>query len=189
MPMISSARRRIGSAWVGLSGLAWILFGMAGEAEALSMTGPLSVKSALNAPFAAEIPYVVESDEPPLQVEVLVGTNSDFTSGGARTRLSARLVEAGVAGGRIVITGTQPENEPFFTLLLRVTQGDVSFVRNYPVVLDAAASGVTPAFPVKGGKAAAGEPLPELSVIPQDLPTQPPVWLSAWLGLHRWINA
>ncbi|MBF0262587.1 MAG: hypothetical protein HQL97_12235, partial [Magnetococcales bacterium] len=34
----------------------------------------------------------------------------------------------------------------------------------------------------------AGEPLPELSVIPQDLPTQTPVWRSAWLDWNRWIN-
>ncbi|GAB0057765.1 hypothetical protein SIID45300_02097 [Candidatus Magnetaquicoccaceae bacterium FCR-1] len=186
--MRRSVRRWLGSAWVGIIGLTWILCGMADEALALTMTGPMSVKSALNAPFSAEIPYTLEPGEPPLQVEVLVGTNSDFTSGGARSRLNARLVDEGAAGGRIVITGTQPENEPFFTLLLRVTQGNLSFVRNYPVALDAAASGVTPAFPVKGGKAAAGEPLPALSAIPSDQPTQTPAWRSAWLAWNRWIN-
>ncbi|MBF0342345.1 MAG: hypothetical protein HQL95_15475 [Magnetococcales bacterium] len=147
--------------WTLLTGcLLWLL--APGVAAALTMTGPLQVSSALHEPFAAEIPYILDPGEELPGVEVLVGVNSDFAGGGeARTRLTARLVETDPAaarggatgrGGRIVITGTRPEVEPFFTILVRITKADISFVRNFVVVLDAfPTTGVAPVFPVRNG--------------------------------------
>ncbi|MBF0215073.1 MAG: hypothetical protein HQM00_16190 [Magnetococcales bacterium] len=151
---------------VGLS-LGWMVC----EANALTMTGPMQVQSALNQPFVAEIPYGLDAGEEVPQVEVWVGSHSDFASGGeARTRLTARLVENAPPGGekerggRILIAGSTPESEPFFTILLRITKRDVSFVRNYAVVLDAKPTqGTTPFFPVRNGANGVESPLSDLT--------------------------
>ncbi|MBF0271359.1 MAG: hypothetical protein HQL98_04655 [Magnetococcales bacterium] len=146
--------------WLRRVGWGVLILGlMVNEASALTMTGPLQVQSALNAPFSAEIAFALDPGEEMPRIEVLVGSRSDFVGGGeARTRLSARLVENSPSperpgrSGRILISGSRPENEAFFTLLLRVTQSDISFVRNYPVVLDAfPTTGTAPVFPVKTG--------------------------------------
>ncbi|MEO5345652.1 MAG: hypothetical protein H7834_04645 [Magnetococcus sp. YQC-9] len=173
-----------------------ILVGLTGEASALTISGPMTVKSALNDPFVAEIAYSLEPGEAPPGVEVLVGSQSDFASAGAaRSRLKAHLVADGVPGdkgkrgGLIVIRGTQPEQEPFFTVLLRVTQDQVSFVRNYPIALDAAASGVSSAFPVKSGQAAEGEVLPAIQAIPTAQPSSSvSSWQSVRMAWYRLIN-
>ncbi|MBF0627663.1 MAG: hypothetical protein HQL91_05510 [Magnetococcales bacterium] len=151
---------------VGLAGVMGGLMLVSG-AHALTMTGPLQVQSLLNQPFTAEIPYGLDPGEEEPRIEVLVGMNSDFSGGGeARTRLSARLLEnppqAGSSArtGRILITGSRPETDPFLTILVRVIRADLSFVRNYAVVLDAhPTTGVAPVFPVRTGVKSTEAPL------------------------------
>ncbi|MBF0181561.1 MAG: hypothetical protein HQM03_16180 [Magnetococcales bacterium] len=150
--------RRVCALLALLTGWWW---GGAEPALALSVTGALQVHSALHEPFSADLPFVLEPGEEMPGVEVVAGVNSDFVGGGAgdglRNRLTARLEEdnpplpgAGGRTGRIVITGTQPENELFFTILLRIARPDLTFVRNYSVVLGAFPSGgVLPVFPVQ----------------------------------------
>ncbi|MBF0296422.1 MAG: hypothetical protein HQL96_14635 [Magnetococcales bacterium] len=152
------------SGWWWGENLAW----------AISVTGALQVHSALHEPFAAELPFVLEPGEEMPGVEVVAGVNSDFVSGGAEglpTRLTARLEEdnpplpgAGGRTGRIVITGVQPENELFFTILLRIVRPDLTFVRNYSVVLGAFPSGgVLPVFPVQSHLPGGTQALPGLA--------------------------
>ncbi|MBF0427680.1 MAG: hypothetical protein HQL94_02045 [Magnetococcales bacterium] len=148
-----------------------VLFGLsvaflAGDAGAFSMNGALQVHSTLHEPFSAEIACSLDPGEETPQVQVLAGVGSDYVgsqeTADARTRLSAKVVveDAPVIGsgkgrsGRILITGVNPEPDSFFTLLLRVSLRDVSFMRNDSVVLDAfPTTGVVPTFPVQASPA------------------------------------
>ncbi|MEO5332671.1 MAG: hypothetical protein H7839_11665 [Magnetococcus sp. YQC-5] len=141
--------------------MGWLMFYMPSEAVAFSMTGPLQVHSTLNEPFSADIPFTLEPGEDPPRVQVLVSLNSDYVGQSSANEASSRLTATlafddpssvnGSKGktGRILIAGTQPEGVPFMTLLLRIFHRDVSFVRNFSVVLDAfPTTGMEPVFPV-----------------------------------------
>lgn len=155
----------------GLSGVLVVAFMwlvLAHDAAALSMTGALQVHSTLHQPFAADIPLVLESGEALPQVQAYVGLDSDYVGAKRDATKQMRLTAQWVEGdslpamgktGRIMLAGTVPVTEPFFTLLLHISQPDRSFVRNFSVVLDAfPTTGLEPIFPVQSNRARAALP-------------------------------
>nr|MDJ0929141.1 FimV/HubP family polar landmark protein [Gammaproteobacteria bacterium] len=102
--------------------------------------GEISLKSALNQPFNAEIPVTSESTDDLSQLNVSLASSDTFDRFGLlRPRfLSDFEFDVVTERGRTVIraTSTSPVVEPFVTLLLEIDWPQGRLLREYTVLLD-----------------------------------------------------
>jgi pilus assembly protein FimV len=108
-------------------------------ASALGL-GEISLRSALNQPFVAEIPVTSDSAEDLGQLSVQLAPAATFERYGLdRPRFLDDLkFQVQRDGGRTIIrlTSTQPISEPFVSVLLDVTWPQGRLLREYTVLLD-----------------------------------------------------
>ncbi|MGI9309250.1 MAG: type IV pilus assembly protein FimV, partial [Gammaproteobacteria bacterium] len=107
---------------------------------ALSL-GDIRLDSALNQPFAAEIPLTIEDTATAAEVEVALASVETFDRYGldrpAFLSDFSFAIQADSAGkGTISVSSTQPVAEPFVTLLLEIQWPAGRLLREYTVLLD-----------------------------------------------------
>ena len=156
--------------------LAAIVLAIAGaiplSAGALSL-GEIDLKSALNQPFAAEIPVTsaASGDLEALRVEIAsIETFQQFGIDHAAflSDFDFEVVERG-SGAVVQITSRRPVVEPFVTLLLEVSWAQGRLLREYTVLLDPpvfAAESVEPAVATPAAEPSVATPLVREEKVP-----------------------
>lgn len=102
--------------------------------------GQISVKSALNQPFNAEIPVTSLRATEQGNLDVRLASTADFDRAGIDrslllTQLRFEVIENG-ANARIKITSQVPIKEPFLDFLVTASAGEGRMLREYTVLLD-----------------------------------------------------
>lgn len=136
--------------------------------------GQISVNSALNQPFEAEIPVTSLRATERGNLDVRLASPSDFDRAGldrslVLTQLRFEVVEQG-ASARVKITSQVPIKEPFLDFLITASAGEGRMLREYTVLLD------PPAEVFKRPKqlsAATSQPLSRPSASPVSQPRMP----------------
>ncbi|MEX1201517.1 MAG: FimV/HubP family polar landmark protein [Methylophaga sp.] len=102
--------------------------------------GQISVNSALNQPFEAEIPVTSLRATERGNLDVRLASPSDFDRAGLDrslllTQLRFEVIEQG-ASARVKITSQVPIKEPFLDFLITASAGEGRMLREYTVLLD-----------------------------------------------------
>ncbi len=116
--------------------------------------GEITLRSALNQPFVAEIPVTLDSSDNLTELSVQLASGATFERFGLdKPRFLEDLrFKVQQEGSRAVVrvTSTQPVSEPFISLLLDVSWPQGRLLREYTVLLD------PPAFASPDGQASSG---------------------------------
>ncbi len=129
------------SFWAGLVVIAACV-GLAGDLLAFSV-GEIDVQSAVNEPFRAEVPFVLEPHERDRELEVLLGTSQDYQLEELQRASMLEYMHVILAPDKrdtIRIFSNVPITEEAFDLLVLVRSGKLTFVRNYHVELTESAT-------------------------------------------------
>ena len=129
--------------------------------------GEITLRSALNQPFVAEIPVTADSADELNQLTVQLAPAATFERFGLdRPRFLEDLsFQVQREGSRAVVrvTSTQPVSEPFISLLLDVGWPQGRLLREYTVLLDPPAFAAGPEYrsgacrrPTRGSRRADG---------------------------------
>lgn len=122
---------------------------LAGHALGL---GEIELRSALNQPFAADIPLALDPSDDPAAVQVRLAPPETFARFGLdRPAFLADLrfaVDAGAGSPVIRVASGRPVSEPFVSILLEVTWPKGRLLREYTVLLDPPAFAAPAAPPV-----------------------------------------
>lgn len=102
--------------------------------------GQITLYSALNEPFRAEIEVNALQDDEQGNLEVRLGSSQDFERAGLErsfllTQLNFEVIEESDST-RILVTSDIPIKEPFLGFLLAATTGQGKLLREYTVLLD-----------------------------------------------------
>ena len=102
--------------------------------------GQITLYSALNEPFRAEIEVNALQDDEQGNLEVRLGSSQDFERAGLErsfllTQLNFEVIEESDST-RILVTSDIPIKEPFLGFLLAATTGQGKLLREYMVLLD-----------------------------------------------------
>ena len=102
--------------------------------------GQITLYSALNEPFRAEIEVNALQDDEQGNLEVRLGSSQDFERAGLErsfllTQLNFEVIEESDST-RILVTSDLPIKEPFLGFLLAATTGQGKLLREYMVLLD-----------------------------------------------------
>lgn len=102
--------------------------------------GQITLQSALNEPFRAEIAVNALRDDERGNLEVRLASTQDFERAGLDrsfllTQLNFEVVEDATST-RILVTSDVPIKEPFLGFLLAATTGQGKMLREYTVLLD-----------------------------------------------------
>ena len=116
--------------------------------------GEITLRSALNQPFVAEIPVTLDSSDNLTELSVQLASGATFERFGLDQPRFLEDLRFNVQqdGSRAVVrvTSTQPVSEPFISLLLDVSWPQGRLLREYTVLLD------PPAFAGPDGQAPSG---------------------------------
>lgn len=103
--------------------------------------GDITVRSALNQPFDAEIPIVSASKLAAQDLQISLGSAADFSQAGLDrpimlTRFKFTVEEREDGTPYITVTSRQPVKEPFLDFLVAVDWSQGHLVREFTVLLD-----------------------------------------------------
>jgi Tfp pilus assembly protein FimV len=100
--------------------------------------GDIKVQSYLHAPLAAEVPLTVTPSERGQEFLAVIGDQSDYEAEGVPRLSVIETLRPTIMLGLfdvVRIVSTEPIEVPEFDLLLMVRTGQVTIIRNFPVVL------------------------------------------------------
>lgn len=148
---------------------------LAGHALGL---GEIELRSALNQPFAADIPLALDPSDDPAAVQVRLAPPETFARFGLdRPAFLADLrfaVDAGAGSPVIRVASGRPVSEPFVSILLEVTWPKGRLLREYTVLLDPPAFAAPAAPPVAAPAAAPAPRVVERAPAPAPAAATPP---------------
>jgi pilus assembly protein FimV len=148
---------------------------LAGHALGL---GEIELRSALNQPFAADIPLALDPSDDPAAVQVRLAPPETFARFGLdRPAFLADLrfaVDAGAGSPVIRVASGRPVSEPFVSILVEVTWPKGRLLREYTVLLDPPAFAAPAVPPVAAPAAGLAPRVVERAPAPAPPPAVPP---------------
>lgn len=157
--------------------------------------GEITLRSALNQPFRAEIPVSADSAEELSRLEVVLAPRETFQRFGLDRPaflgdISLAVEGAGARDGVIRITSSRPITEPFVTLLIEARWPAGRLLREYTVLLDppafvsdeGRAPAALPAAPAAAPVEAIRRPAPAPAPVPAAAPAARPAQVTAGSG-------